>query len=155
MLEIGIKAPEFTLLDKNGKSVSLSDYLGKKVIIYFYPKDDTPGCTQQACAFRDIYNDFKDLDVIVIGISKDSAESHAKFAEKYDLPFILLADTEKKVINAYDVWVVKMMFGKKTYGVSRSTYIIDEKGNIEHVFVKASPASNAQDILDYLRVENE
>ena len=150
MLEVGIKAPDFTLPDKDGNEISLSDYLGKKIVLYFYPKDNTPGCTRQACAFAASYEAFKSLDVVVIGISKDSVASHLKFAQKYDLPFILLSDPELKAIQAYDVWQEKKLYGKVSMGVVRSTYIIDEQGMIEKVMPKVKPDTNAAEILAYL-----
>lgn len=150
MLEIGTKAPEFTLSDKDGNTVSLSDFLGKKVVLYFYPKDNTPGCTRQACAFAGAYEDFKSKDVVVIGISKDSVASHLKFAQKHDLPFILLSDPELQAIQAYGVWQEKKLYGKVSMGVVRSTFIIDEQGNIEKVMPKVKPDTNAAEILDYL-----
>jgi len=150
MLEIGTKAPNFKLQDKNGDFVSLSDFLGKKIVLYFYPRDNTPGCTRQACAFAGSYNAFKSQDVLVIGISKDSVASHLKFAEKYDLPFVLLADPELEAIKAYDVWQEKKLYGKVSMGVVRSTYIIDENGVIEKVMPKVKPDTNAAEILEYL-----
>ncbi len=150
MLEVGTKAPLFTLPDKDGKEISLTDYLGKKIVLYFYPKDNTPGCTRQACAFAAAYEEFKKQDVIVIGISKDSVASHLKFAAKYDLPFILLADPDLKVIQAYDVWKEKKLYGKVNMGVVRTTYIINEEGFIEKVMPKVKPDTNAADILSYL-----
>ena len=153
MLEIGTKAPEFTLSDKDGNTVSLSDFLGKKVVLYFYPKDNTPGCTRQACAFAGAYEDFKSKDVVVIGISKDSVASHLKFAQKHDLPFILLSDPELQAIQAYGVWQEKKLYGKVSMGVVRSTFIIDEQGNIEKVMPKVKPDTNAAEILDYLAGE--
>lgn len=150
MLEVNRKAPDFTLSDKDGRQVSLSDFLGKKVVLYFYPKDNTPGCTRQACAFAAAYEQFKEQDVVVIGISKDSTASHQKFAQKYDLPFILLSDPELQVIQAYDVWQEKKLYGKVSMGVVRTTYIIDEQGNIEKVMPKVKPDTNAAEILDYL-----
>lgn len=150
MLEIGAKAPDFTLSDKDGNAVSLSDFAGKKVILYFYPKDNTPGCTRQACAFAASYEAFKSLNAVVIGVSKDSAASHAKFAAKYDLPFILLADPELEAIQAYDVWKEKKLYGKVSMGVVRTTYVIDENGMIEKVMPKVKPDTNAQEILAYL-----
>lgn len=146
-LTVGAKAPDFTLFDKDGKSVSLSDFLGKKVILYFYPKDNTPGCTRQACAFAGAYARFKTLNVEVIGISKDSVASHVKFAQKYDLPFVLLSDPELSAIKAYDVWQEKKMCGKLGFGVVRTTFIIDEKGNIEKIMPKVKPDTNAAEIL--------
>ena len=150
MLEAGKKAPEFRLQDPKGNTVSLSDFLGKKVVLYFYPKDNTPGCTRQACAFAAAYEKFKQKDVVVIGISKDSAASHAKFAEKYNLPFLLLSDPELSAIEGYGVWQEKKLYGKVSMGVVRTTYIIDEKGVIEKVMPKVKPDTNAQEILDYL-----
>ena len=148
-----MKAPDFTLLDKRGNSVSLSDFLGKKVVLYFYPKDNTPGCTRQACAFAGAYQGFKDKDVVVIGVSKDSAASHLKFAQKYDLPFILLSDPELQAIQAYGVWQEKKLYGKVSMGVVRSTFIIDEQGNIEKIMPKVKPDTNAAEILAYLTGE--
>ena len=150
MLEIGVKAPELTLPDKDGNNVSLSDFLGKKIVLYFYPKDNTPGCTRQACAFAAAYEGFKAEDVVVIGISKDSVASHQRFAEKYELPFILLSDPELVAIQAFDVWQEKKMYGKISMGVVRSTYIIDENGVIEKVMPKVKPDTNAAEILEYL-----
>ena len=151
MLETGTKAPDFTLNDKDGKVVSLSDFMGKKVVLYFYPKDNTPGCTRQACAFAAAYEDFKTLDAVVVGVSKDSEASHRKFAEKYGLPFILLSDPELKAIQAYGVWQEKKNYGKVSMGVVRSTFIIDEKGFIEKVMPKVKPDTNAAEILAYLK----
>ncbi len=150
MLEVNTKAPDFTLQDKNGNSVSLSDFYGKKVILYFYSKDNTPGCTRQACAFAKAYDEFKKDNIVVIGISKDSVASHQKFAEKYNLPFILLADPELLAIKAYDVWQEKKLYGKVSMGVVRTTYIINEQGVIEKVMPKVKPDTNAADILAYL-----
>ena len=153
MLEIGAKAPEFTLFDKEGNAVSLSGFLGKKVVLYFYPKDNTPGCTRQACAFAASYEAFKSLDVVVIGVSKDSVASHAKFTAKHDLPFILLADPELEAIKAYDVWQEKKLYGKVSMGVVRTTYVIDENGVIEKAMPKVKPDTNAAEILAYLTGE--
>ena len=153
MLEIGMKAPDFSLPDKDGNTVRLSDFQGKKVVLYFYPKDNTPGCTRQACAFAASYEQFKTQDIVVIGISKDSAASHLKFAQKYDLPFILLSDPELQAIQAYGVWQEKKLYGKVSMGVVRTTYIIDEQGNIEKVMPKVKPDTNAADILTYLAGE--
>lgn len=150
MLETGTKAPDFTLQDKDGKNISLSDFLGKKVILYFYPKDNTPGCTRQACAFAGLYNEFKEKGAEVIGISKDSVSSHIKFAEKYNLPFILLSDPELSAIKAYGVWQEKKLYGKTSMGVVRTSFIIDEKGVIERVMPKVKPDTNAADILAVL-----
>ncbi len=150
MLQAGMKAPEFTLNDQHGAEVHLSDYLGKKVVLYFYPKDNTPGCTRQACAFAESYEAFKAQDVIVIGVSKDSVASHVRFAQKYDLPFVLLSDPELKSIEPYGVWQEKKMCGKTSMGVVRTTFIIDEQGIIEKVMPKVKPDTNATEILDYL-----
>ena len=147
MLTVGQKAPDFTLNDQNGNPVSLSDYLGKKVVVYFYPKDNTPGCTRQACAFAQAYDAFRQQDVVVIGISRDSVASHQKFAEKYELPFILLSDPDRVAIEAYGVWQEKKMCGKVSMGVVRTTFIIDENGNIEKIMPKVKPDTNAADIL--------
>lgn len=153
MLDVSVKAPDFTLPDKDGNMVSLSDFAGKKVVLYFYPKDNTPGCTRQACAFAAAYDGFRERDVVVIGISKDSQASHQKFAAKHDLPFILLSDPELVAIQAYDVWQEKKMCGKVSMGVVRTTYIIDESGNIEKVMPKVKPDTNAAEILAYLAGE--
>lgn len=151
MLEVGIKAPEFTLPDKDGNPVSLTDFAGQKVILYFYPRDNTPGCTRQACAFAGAYEDFREINAVVIGISKDSTASHQKFAEKHGLPFILLSDPERVAIEAYGVWQEKKNYGKVSMGVVRSTFVIDENGMIEKVMPKVKPDTNAAEILDYLR----
>ena len=151
MLEAGTKAPAFTLPDKDGNPVSLSDFAGKKVVLYFYPKDNTPGCTRQACAFAAAYGEFERLGVPVIGVSKDSAASHRKFADKHGLPFILLSDPELAAIQAYDVWQEKKLYGKVSMGVVRTTYIIDENGVIEKAMPKVKPDTNAAEILDYLK----
>lgn len=151
MLEAGMKAPEFSLKDQHGNIVSLSDFLGKKVVLYFYPRDNTPGCSRQACAFAGAYLEFQDMDVAVIGVSKDSVASHVKFAEKYSLPFILISDPELEAIKAYDVWQEKKNYGKVSMGVVRSTYVIDEQGIIEKVMPKVKPDTNAEDILNYLK----
>ena len=150
MLELGSLAPDFTLPDKDGTPVSLSDFRGQTVVLYFYPKDSTPGCTRQACAFAGLYSEFKKRNIEVIGISKDSVASHIKFAEKHNLPFVLLSDPELKAIKAYDVWQEKKMCGKVSMGVVRSTYIIDEQGMIEKVMPKVKPDTNAEEILAYL-----
>ena len=147
MLEVGTKAPQFTLQDKDGNAVSLSDFRGKRVVLYFYPKDNTPGCTRQACAFAGAYEAFKAKDIVVIGISKDSVASHQKFAQKYNLPFVLLADPELQAIKAYDIWQEKRLYGKVSMGVVRSTYIIDEHGVITHAMPKVKPDTNAADVL--------
>ena len=150
MLEIGMKAPDFTLPDKDGNFVSLSDFLGKKVVLYFYPRDNTPGCTRQACAFAAAYEGFKEKDVVVIGVSRDSVASHLKFAQKYDLPFILLSDPELMAFQAYGVWQEKKLYGKVSMGVVRTTFIIDEQGNIEKIMPMVKPDTNAAEILNYL-----
>ena len=150
MLEVGTKAPNFTLQDQHGSLVSLSDFQGRKVVLYFYPKDNTPGCTREAVAFADSYEGFKSRDVVVIGISKDSVASHLKFAQKYDLPFILLSDPELQAIQAYGVWQEKKLYGKVSMGVARSTYLINEEGIIEKVMPKVKPDTNAAEILAYL-----
>lgn len=151
MLSIGTKAPDFTLIDQNGRSVSLSDFSGKRIVLYFYPKDNTPGCTRQACAFAGAYEEFKALDVVVIGISKDSSASHQKFAQKYDLPFLLLSDPELVAIQAYGVWQEKKNYGKVSMGVVRSTYVIDPNGIIEQALSNVKPDTNAAEILSCLR----
>ncbi len=150
MVGVGEKAPAFTLLDKDGKEVSLSDFLGKKVVLYFYPKDNTPGCTRQACAFAGAYESFRSLNAVVIGISRDSVASHAKFAAKYELPFVLLSDPELSAIEAYGVWQEKKMCGKVSMGVVRTTFVIDENGVIEAVMPKVKPDTNPAEVLEYL-----
>ena len=147
MLKIGDKAPDFTLLDKDGKTVSLSDFLGKKVVLYFYPKDNTPGCTRQACAFASNYEEFIKRGVEVIGISKDSVASHVKFAEKYSLPFILLSDPDKIAIEKYGVWQEKKLYGKVSMGVVRMTFVIDENGLVQEIMPRVKPDTNAEEIL--------
>ena len=150
MLDVGAKAPAFTLNDKDGNAVSLSEFKGKKVVLYFYPRDNTPGCTRQACAFAAVYESFRKKDVVIIGISKDSEASHLKFSEKYNLPFILLSDPGLQVIKMYGVWQEKKLYGKLSMGVIRTTYIIDENGVIEKVMPKVKPDTNALEILEYL-----
>ena len=150
MLEIGTKAPDFTLQDKDGNSVSLSDFLGKKVVLYFYSKDNTAGCTRQACAFAANYDAFLAKDAVVIGISRDSAASHRKFAEKNSLPFLLLSDPERIAIQAYGVWQEKKLYGKVSMGVVRTSYLIDEEGVIRQVLPKVKPDTNAAEVLAYL-----
>lgn len=147
MLEVGQKAPDFTLQDTAGNPVSLSDYRGQKVVVYFYPRDNTPGCTRQACAFAGLYNTFREKNIQVIGISKDSVASHVKFAQKYSLPFVLLADPELQAIQAYDVWQEKKQCGKVSMGVVRTTFVIDEEGKILRVMPKVKPDTNAEEIL--------
>ena len=154
MLEVGTKAPEFTLPDKDGNQVSLSDFLGKKVVLYFYPRDNTPGCTKQACAFASANPEFEAKNAVIIGVSKDSVASHQKFAAKYELPFVLLSDPELTVLQAYEVWQEKKLYGKVSMGVVRSSYVIDEKGFIEKAMPKVKADSNAADILAYLSEAN-
>lgn len=151
MLAEGIKAPEFSLQDQNGVWHTLSEYAGKKVILYFYPKDNTPGCTKQACGFRDLYPQFTEKNAVVLGISKDSVASHKKFEEKYQLGFTLLSDTELDAIRAYDVWQEKKNYGKVSMGVVRTTYLIDENGMIEKVFGKVKAAENPSQMLGELK----
>ena len=151
MLEVGSSAPDFALPDKDGRTVTLSDFKGRIVILYFYPKDNTPGCSRQACAFAGAYEAFKTLNAAVVGVSKDSVASHVKFAEKYSLPFVLLSDPEKQVIQAYGVWQEKKNYGKVSMGVVRTTFIIDETGRIEKIMPKVKPDTNASEILEYLR----
>ncbi len=150
MLKTGTKAPDFTLPDQKGNMVSLSDFAGKKVLIYFYPKDNTPGCTRQAQAYAAEFENFARKGVVIIGISKDGVASHAKFAEKYNLPFILLSDTDIEVIKAYDVWKEKKLYGKTGLGVIRSSYLIDENQIIIRAAEKVKPDTNARDMLDGL-----
>lgn len=150
MLEVGTKAPEFTLPDQNGKYHSLKDYAGKKVILYFYPKDNTPGCSKQACGFSERYPMFTEKGAVVLGISKDSVESHKKFEEKYGLAFTLLADPERKVIEAYDIWKEKKNYGKVSMGVVRTTYLIDEKGVIIRANDKVKAAEDPEKMLGIL-----
>ena len=149
-MQVGDIAPAFTLPDQNGKNVSLSDFAGRKVVLYFYPKDNTPGCTRQACAFGSSFAEFEKRNITVIGISKDSVESHREFAEKYNLPFILLADPELLAIQSYGVWQEKKLYGKVSMGVVRTTFIIDESGRIAHIMPKVKPDTNAGDILELL-----
>lgn len=147
MLEVGTKAPDFTLLDQDGNEVSLSDFIGKKIALYFYPKDSTPGCTKQACAYQSSLDEFIDKDVKVIGISKDSVKSHKNFSTKQGLTFTLLSDPELTAIQAYDVWKEKKLYGKVSMGVVRSSYLIDENGIIEKVYEKVKPDLNATEML--------
>lgn len=150
MLTVGSKAPDFSLKDKDQNTVSLSDFRGKRVVLYFYPKDNTPGCTRQACAFAGAYKEFQNRGIEVIGISRDSAESHRKFAEKHSLPFIILSDPELLAIKAYGVWQEKKLYGKLSFGVVRTTFIIDGEGNIERIMPKVKPDTNAAEILEQL-----
>lgn len=151
MLEVNTQAIDFTLPDENGKEVTLSSFLGRKVVIYFYPKDNTPGCTKQACAFKNTFDEFERENVVVIGISKDSVKSHKNFKEKYQLPFILLSDVNHEVIEKYDCWKEKKLYGKSYMGITRSTYVLDENGKIIKTFEKATPDTNALDILNFLK----
>ena len=150
MLQVGTKAPDFTLFDKDGNAVSLSQFLGKRVVLYFYPRDNTPGCTRQACAFAGAYKEFEARDVVVIGISRDSVASHQKFAQKYELPFILLSDPDRQAIDTYGIWQEKKNYGKVSMGVVRATYLIDAEGKIEAVMPKVKPDTNAAEILAML-----
>ena len=150
MLKVGDRAPEFALADKDGREVKLSDFAGRRVVLYFYPKDNTPGCTRQACAFAGAYDIFEENGVAVIGVSKDSAASHARFAERYELPFVLLSDPELTAIQAYGVWQEKKNYGKVSMGVVRTTFIIGPDGVIEKVMPKVKPDTNAEEIIEYL-----
>lgn len=150
MIPVGTKAPDFTLNDKNGNPVSLSDFAGKKVVLYFYPKDSTPGCTKQACAYRDRYQSFQEKDTVVIGISKDGVKAHNNFATKNELPFILLSDPELQAIQAYDVWHEKKMCGKVSMGVVRSTCVIDENGMVVYSAEKVKPEEDPENVLEFL-----
>jgi thioredoxin-dependent peroxiredoxin len=150
LLEPGDKAPEFKTTDQDGQPVSLKDFAGRKVALYFYPKDDTPGCTKEACAFRDGFSEFRKRKVEILGVSVDNEKSHKKFVRKYDLPFRLLADTEKKIVNDYGVWGQKSLYGLKFTGIHRVTYLIDEKGKIAAVWPKVKPAEHAREILAFM-----
>ncbi len=150
MLEVGTKAPNFTLKNQEGQEVSLSQFAGKRVVLYFYPRDNTPGCTRQACGFAQNYEGFTQRDVVVIGVSKDSVASHLKFTQKYELPFVLLSDPDLQAIQAYGVWQEKKLYGKVSMGVVRTTYVIDPQGVIEKVMPKVKPDTNAAEILAYL-----
>ncbi len=147
MIEAGKKAPEFTGKDQDGEKVKLSDYKGKKVVLYFYPKDDTPGCTKQACSLRDGFSELKKNNIEVIGVSADTEESHQKFIGKYDLPFTLLADTDKEITNKYGVYGEKNMYGKKFMGIKRTTFLIDEEGKIKKIFKRVKTAEHADEVL--------
>lgn len=147
MLSEGMYAPAFTLADKGGNMVSLADFSGKKVVLYFYSKDNTPGCTRQACAFAAAYGEFEKKNAVVIGISRDGVSSHSKFAEKYNLPFVLLSDPDLQAIQAYGVWQEKKLYGKTSMGVVRTTFLIDEQGKIIKVMPKVKPDTNAAEVL--------
>ena len=149
-LKEGDKAPYFEGINQDGKKITLEDFKGKKLILYFYPKDNTPGCTTQACSFGDMYPQIREKGAVVLGVSKDSVASHKKFADKYGLPFTLLSDPELEVIQKYDVWQEKNMYGKKVMGVVRSTYLIDEEGIIKEAFTKVKPGENAAQMLETL-----
>lgn len=151
MIEVGKKAPELSLLNQDGKKISLKDYLGKKVVLYFYPKDDTSGCTKEACNFRDEFPKFTKTKAVILGVSPDSVKSHKKFAEKFDLNFDLLADEEKKVVEKYEVWKEKSMYGRKYMGVERTTFIIDEKGKIKTIFNKVKVDGHNKEVLEALK----
>ena len=150
MLEVGMKAPDFTLQDQSGRSVSLSEYLGRRVVLYFYAKDNTSGCTRQACAFAGAYDAFRQKGVEVIGVSRDSVSSHGRFAQKHELPFVLLSDPELTAIKAYGVWQEKKLYGKTSMGVARTTFLIDANGNIERIMPRVKPDTNAAEILEML-----
>ncbi len=152
MLNIGDKAPEFKINDEQGKPIALSDFKGKKVVLYFYPKDDTPGCTTEACGLRDVYDDILGLGAVVLGVSRDSENSHTKFKDKFGLPFHLLADVDNQVCEPYGAWGEKNMYGKKSMGINRITYIIDENGNIANAWPKVKPEEHAEQVLKALQV---
>jgi peroxiredoxin Q/BCP len=151
MLEVGKKAPVFSLQDGNGKKVTLSNFIGKKIVLYFYPKDMTSGCTQEACNFRDSFPNFRKVKAEVLGVSIDSVASHIKFAEKYDLPFTLLSDEKKEVVEKYGVWKEKSMYGKKYMGIERTTFIIDEKGKIQNIFPKVKVTGHVEKVMEALK----
>jgi peroxiredoxin Q/BCP len=149
-LKVGQKAPDFTVLNDKGEKVKLSDFKGKKVVLYFYPKDDTPGCTKEACAFRDGSDEIKKKGAVVLGVSADSVDSHKKFKSKFELNFPLLADTDKKIIEGYGVWKEKSMYGRKYMGIERTTFIIDENGKISHIFPKVKVGEHYDEVVDAL-----
>jgi peroxiredoxin Q/BCP len=153
MLEIGKKAPAFSLKDENGKNVSLNDFKGKKVVLYFYPKDMTSGCTKEACDFRDALPNFRKVKATVLGVSIDSTASHKKFADKYELPFTLLSDEKKEVVEKYGVWKEKSMYGKKYMGIERTTFIIDEEGKIQNIFPKVKVDGHVNEVMKILKGE--
>ncbi|MEW5842031.1 MAG: thioredoxin-dependent thiol peroxidase [Bacteroidota bacterium] len=150
MLEAGKKAPSFTLPDEDNKKISLSDFKGKKVVLYFYPKDMTSGCTHEACDFRDTFPDFQKLKAVILGVSIDSSESHKKFSDKYELPFTLLSDADKKVVQKYGVWKEKSMYGRKYMGIERTTFIIDGEGVIRNIFQKVKVSGHADEVMKSL-----
>ena len=150
-MKVGQKAPEFTVEDDSGKKVKLSDFKGKKVVLYFYPKDDTPGCTKEACHFRDGLKDIAKSGAVVLGVSADDVKSHKKFKEKFELNFPLLADTDKKIVEAYDVWKEKSMYGKKYMGIERTTFIIDKDGKISHIFPKVKVDDHYDEVVEALK----
>jgi len=151
MLAIGNKAPAFTLFNQDAKKIALKDYSGKKVVLYFYPKDDTSGCTKEACSFRDEFPKFSKIDAVILGVSPDPVKSHKKFSNKYSLPFNLLADEEKKVVEKYGVWKEKSMYGRKYMGVERTTFIIDEKGKIKRIFNKVKVDGHNKEVIEALK----
>jgi len=153
LLQAGEKAPEFTAKDQDGNEVSLRDFSGRKVVLYFYPKDNTPGCTKEACAFRDNFPNFEKVDAVVLGVSVDGQKAHRKFADKFELPFTLLVDEEKKIVEAYGVWGLKKFMGKEYMGTNRVTYLIDERGVIEKVWPKVKPEKHAAEVLEWLQQE--
>jgi peroxiredoxin Q/BCP len=150
MVKEGSKAPTFKLKNQNGETVSLGDYQGKRVVLYFYPKDDTSGCTKEACSFRDVFPKFGKLNAEIFGVSADSVESHKKFAQKYKLPFTLLSDESKKMIEKYGVWKEKSMYGRKYMGIERTTFIIDENGIIKKIFPKVKVTEHDKEVLEVL-----
>lgn len=150
MLEVGKKAPSFSMFDENNNKVSLLDFKGKKIVLYFYPKDMTSGCTQEACDFRDTFRNFKKLKAVVLGVSIDSVASHKKFSNKYDLPFILLSDSDQEVVQKFGVWKEKSMYGRKFMGVERTTFIIDEEGKIKTIFPKVKVSGHVEEVMKSL-----
>jgi peroxiredoxin Q/BCP len=149
-LKVGQKAPDFTTVDDSGQTVKLSDFKGKKVVLYFYPKDDTPGCTKEACAFRDGISEIRSRGAVVLGVSTDSVESHKKFKNKYELNFPLLADTDKKIVDAYGTWKEKSMYGKSYMGIERTTFLIDKQGKIARIFPKVKVDEHYEEVLEAL-----
>ncbi len=151
MLEVGKKAPDFSLLNQDEKKISLKDFIGQKVVLYFYPKDDTSGCTKEACSFSDDLPKFSKVDAVILGVSPDSVKSHKKFSEKYKLKFDLLADEEKLILEKYGVWKEKSMYGRKYMGVERTTFLIDEKGKIKKIFNKVKVDGHNKEVLEALK----